>query len=235
LTGFCNDFDLSKKNTFFAETLSMKKILSLFLPVIILVFSCGPKIYKSSDFGAALSKHKTVAILPAAVTMQLRPNEAKKVTAEQIADLSEKTGYDIQDKMYSWFLRRSDKFNYTVTFQDVTRTNSLLKKAGINYADLGTTDRAEIAKILGVDAVLQNRSKMEKPMSEGAAVAVGILIGAWGNTNKVETTININDGKSGDLLWKYDYEAAGSVGSSTTRLVDALMRNASKKFPYSVN
>ncbi|MGZ8558622.1 MAG: hypothetical protein ACXWWC_09825 [Chitinophagaceae bacterium] len=74
---------------------------------------------------------------------------------------------------------------------------------------------------------------MEKPMSEGAAIAVGVLIGAWGSTNKVETTINIHDGKSANLLWKYDYEASGSVGSSTTKLVDALMRNAAKKFPYS--
>jgi hypothetical protein len=74
---------------------------------------------------------------------------------------------------------------------------------------------------------------MEKPMSEGAAVAVGLLVGAWGNTNKIETTINIHDGTSANLLWKYDYEASGSVGSSTTKLVDALMRNAAKKFPYS--
>ena len=73
---------------------------------------------------------------------------------------------------------------------------------------------------------------MEKPMSEGAAVAVGLLVGAWGSTNKVETTINIHDGKTGNLLWKYDYEAQGTVGSSTTELVNALMRNASKKFPY---
>jgi hypothetical protein len=203
------------------------------LLITFLFASCGPKIYKSAEFDTALGRHKTVAILPADVTTQLRPNQAKKLSEEQIADLSTKTGYDIQDKMYSWFLRRSGKFNYTVTFQDVTKTNSLLKQAGIEYKDLGTKDRAEIAKILGVDAVLQNRSRMEKPMSEGAAVAVGLLVGAWGNTNKVETTINIHDGKTSNLLWKYDYQASGSVGSSTTKLVDALMRNAAKKFPYS--
>jgi hypothetical protein len=143
-----------------------------------------------------------------------------------------KTGYDIQEKMYGWFLRRSDKFDYTVTFQDVSRTNAKLKEAGIEYSDIRTTDRAKLARILGVDAVIQDRANMEKPMSEGAVIAVGLLVGAWGNTNKVQTTINIHDGTSGDLLWKYDYEATGSVGSSATRLVDALMRNASKHFPY---
>ncbi len=194
--------------------------------------ACGPKIYQSNDFGGALAKHKTVAILPAEVNIQLRPNQAKKLSPEQIMDLAQQTGYDVQDKMQSWFLRRSDKFNYTVKFQDINRTNAKLKEAGIKYTDLREKDRADLAKLLDVDAVIQNRLKMEKPMSEGAAIAVGLLVGAWGSTNNVQTTININDGKSGDILWKYDYQASGSVGSSTTRLVDGLMRNASKKFPY---
>ncbi len=209
----------------------MKIIFSLL--IIATLAGCGPKIYKSNEFDAALAKHKTVAILPADVTTTLRPNEAKKVSAEQLQDINEKTGFAIQDKMYSWFLRRSDKFAYTVTFQDVTRTNALLKQAGISYNDLAAKDRTELAKLLGVDAVLQNRSSMEKPMSDGAAIAVGVIFGAWGNTNNVQTTINIHDGKSGNLLWKYDYQASGSVGSSATNLVNALMRNASKKFPYS--
>lgn len=204
-----------------------------FAVLTLLLFSCGPKIYKSSSFSTAFARHKTVAILPAEVTMQLRPNEAKKMSQEQLDDLASKTGYDIQEKMYGWFLRKGDKYNYTVKFQDVTKTNALLKQAGISYGDLKTTDRSKIAKVLGVDAVLQDRTTMEKPMSEGAAVAVGLLVGAWGATNKVQTTINIHDGNSGDLLWKYDYQASGSVGSSSTQLVDALMKNASKKFPYS--
>lgn len=209
----------------------MKRVI---LPAIITIclVACGPKIYKSENFSAALARHRTVAILPAEVTIQLRPNEAKKLTAEQIADLSNKQAYDIQDKMYGWFLRRGDRFHYTVTFQDINKTNGKLKDAGIAYSDLNSKDRADLAKILGVDAVMQAKTVSEKPMSEGAAVAVGVLFGAWGSTNSVQTAINIHDGKSGELLWKYDYQASGSVGSSTTKLVDALMRNATKKFPY---
>jgi hypothetical protein len=209
------------------------KHLFLFSIVSLFLVSCGPKIYKSADFSTALAKHKTVAILPAEVSIKLRPNQTKNLTQAQIDDMAQKTAYDIQDKMYGWFLRRGDKFDYTVKFQEITKTNSKLKEAGIAYADLKSTDRAKLAKILGVDAVMQDRTDMEKPMSEGAAVAVGLLVGAWGATNKVQTTINIHDGTSGDLLWKYDYEASGSVGSSTTKLVDALMKNATKKFPYS--
>lgn len=211
----------------------LRKTATLVLLSTMILMGCGPKIYKSQNFDAALARHKTVAILPAEVTISLRPNEQKRITPEQFKDMVNKTGYDIQDKMYGWFLRRSDKFNYTVTFQDINKTNAKLKDAGITYDDLKSKDRGELAKILGVDAVMQGKTVSEKPMSEGAAVAVGLLIGAWGNTNKVQTAINIHDGSSGELLWKYDYEASGSVGSSTTRLVDALMKNATKKFPYS--
>jgi hypothetical protein len=210
----------------------MKKVM-LFTAICFFILGCGPKIYTSANFSSALAKHKTVAILPAEVTIQLRPNETKKLTADQLNDLANKTAYDIQDKMYGWFLRRGDKFHYTVTFQDINKTNARLKDAGVGYEGLKSKDRADLAKILGVDAVMQAKTVSEKPMSQGAAVAVGILIGAWGNTNTVQCTINIHDGKSGELLWKYDYQASGSVGSSTTRLVDALMRNATKKFPYS--
>ncbi len=214
----------------------LQKQATMLLLGTLILSGCGPKIYKSQNFSTALARHKTVAILPAEVTIQLRPNEAKKVTAEQLMDISNKTAYDIQDKMYGWFLRRSDKFHYTVTFQDINKTNSKFKDAGITYENLKNKDRGELAKILGVDAVMQAKTVSEKPMSEGAAVAVAVLFGAWGawgSTNKVQTAINIHDGQSGDLLWKYEYEASGSVGSSTTKLVDALMRNATKKFPYS--
>lgn len=200
---------------------------------MLLLTSCGPHIYKSPEFETALAKHKTVAILPAEVNILLRPNQSRKLTPEQLDDMAIKTGYDIQDKMQNWFLRRAEKYNFTVTFQDVNQTNAKLKQAGIGYRDLRTEDRAKLARILGVDAVIQNRTNMDKPMSEGAAVAAGILLGVWGSTNSVATTINIHDGKTGKLLWNYDYEAQGSFGSSPTRLIDNLMRNASKKFPYS--
>ena len=69
-------------------------------------------------------------------------------------------------------------------------------------------------------------------MSDGAAMAVGVAFGVWGSTNKANAVINIHEGETGNLMWKYQYEAEGSVGSSPDNLVDALMRNASRNFPY---
>jgi hypothetical protein len=210
----------------------MKKFALALSAILVMASSCGPKIYKSEEFESVTIKHKVVAILPADVNIKLRPNEAKKVTPEQMLQNEEKTGLAIQDKMYSWFLRRSDSYHYTVKFQDVSKTNALLKTANINYGDLRTKSKDELAKLLNVDAVISSSIRMDKPMSEGAAIAVGLLVGAWGSTNNAFTTINIHEAKAGDLIWKYDYQASGSVGSSPENLVNALMRNASKKFPY---
>lgn len=210
----------------------MKSKLIFFFALTITLISCGPTIYKVADFSEVTAKHKTVALLPTEVSMQLRPNEMKKTTPEQLNQMQEQTGKDIQDKMYSWFLKRSGKFKYTVTFQDISRTNALLAQANLTYATINTKTKDELARLLGVDAVISSRATMKKPMSEGAAVALGLLVGAWGNTNNVQTSISINEGIKGDLVWKYDYTASGSVGSNTDNLVNALMRNASKKFPY---
>lgn len=210
----------------------MKKQILALLTLTVLLFSCGPTIYKAQDFDSRTASHKTVAILPAEVSITLRPNEMKNVTPEQLRESEEKTGLTIQDKMYTWFLRRSGKFKYTVNFQDISKTNALLQQAGIRYGDLIGRTKEEIASLLGVDAVISTKASMKKPMSDGAAVAVGLLVGVWGSTNDVQTSIAINEAQKGDLVWKYDYNATGSVGSNTDRLVNALMRNASKKFPY---
>lgn len=200
--------------------------------VVLTLFSCGPTIYKITDFDARKANHKTVAILPADVTISLRPNEMKKTTPEALREMEKSTAYTFQDKMYTWFLKRNAKKPFSVTFEDVSKTNALIAKAGITYEDLRIKSKEEIAKLLGVDAVITTKVSMQKPMSEGAAVALGLLIGVWGTTNNVQTSISIHDASDGNLIWKYDYTASGSVGNSTDNLVNALMRNASKKFPY---
>lgn len=210
----------------------MKTKLTLLLAVIIIIAGCGPTIYKATDFEDKTSSHKKVAILPALVSIQQRPNQLKNTDAEQRKQIEEETGKNIQDRMYSWFLKRSEKFRYTVSFQDIGKTNAILKDAGINYVDLATKKRDEICKLLEVDAVIFTRASMMKPMSDGAAIALGVVLGSWGPTNAVQTSISINEAGMGDLVWKYDYNASGSVGSNPDRLVNALMRNASRKFPY---
>lgn len=204
----------------------MKTIYFSFL--LVLFASCGPTIYKAANFDDSKDKIKTLAILPFDVSIDAK-RLPKGTTVETLKESQEKTGYDIQSNAYTWFLQRQK--DYTVTFQDIDKTNALLKKANITYDNIALQDKGELCKLLNVDGIISGKATMSKPMSEGAAVAIGLLAGAWGSTNKTTTSLTIHDTK-GSLLWKYDYEASGSVGSSSESLTKALMKNASKKFPY---
>ena len=151
--------------------------------------------------------------------------------------MQNRSSLDYQEKIYAWLLRRGQQRGYTVQFQDVRQTTARLRESNIPFEQLRTQTPQELARILGVDAVLSTSVLTSKPMSDGAAVALGVASslmggGAWGATNQANITVNIHEAEAGKLLWKYDYLASGSVFSSSDAIVDALMRNASKKFPY---
>lgn len=201
---------------------------TIFLFLVSLFSACGPTIYKAANFDESRATMKTLAILPFNVSIDSK-KLPKGMTVETLKESQQKTGYDIQSNSYTWFLQRQK--DYTVTFQDIDRTNALLKKADITFDNIALQDKGELCKLLGVNGIISGKATLSQPMSDGAAVALGLLVGAWGSTNKTTTSLTIHD-TAGSLLWKYDYEASGSIGSSAENLTKSLMKNASKKFPY---
>jgi hypothetical protein len=132
--------------------------------------------------------------------------------------------------MYTYLLRKSKDF--TVTFQDVEKTNTLLKKAGM-YDKLGEFTKDEIAKALGVDAVIGGRFDMEQTKSEGAAIASAVLFGGFGGkTGSGSLTMTINNANDGELLWRFFKTMDDGIGSSTDDLVERMMRKVARNFPY---
>jgi hypothetical protein len=206
-----------------------------YIPISLLILftmaGCGPTIFISPNFQQARKQHKTLAILPFDVLIGTT-KLPKNVTKDMVLQQQEETGYSLQSNVYTYFLNEQKKNKYTIDFQDIDKTNALLKKAGISYDDLNGQTKEELCNLLGVDAIMSSRATMEKPMSDGGAIALGVLFGFWGSTNRVDVNVNIHDKNDSKLLWKYDYQASGSVGSSTEQLSKALMRNISKKFPY---
>ena len=205
------------------------KKLHFFL-LLILLTSCGPTIYKAQGFEESKSKVKLLAILPYNVLIDTK-RLPKNIKLETLANAQKKTGFDMQSKCYTWFLQKQEK--YTVSFQDVDRTNALLTQANIDYEKLSSTDKGELCKLLGVDAVISGKASLSKPMSEGGAIVLAVLVGSYGATNSTAVTLTIHDSGS-NLLWKYDYVASGGVGSPSENLTRQLMKSASRKFPYKI-
>lgn len=200
------------------------KQISLIGLAIVLLSSCA-KVFYSPDARSLAHNQKTVAIVPPTVSIAAR----KKIDAEAMKEQQKTESLNFQNEMYSWLLKRKMQGKISQEIQEIETTNAKLKKAG--YPDNPLTT-AELCQVLGVDGILTSNYGLSKPMSEGAAVAVALLVGAWGATNEVHVSLSISDCSNKKLIWNYDHKFSGSVGSSPSKLVDALMKRASKKMPY---
>ncbi|HLN74664.1 MAG TPA: hypothetical protein VK205_15340 [Prolixibacteraceae bacterium] len=200
-----------------------KQLLPLVL-VIVLFSSCA-KIFYSPDAYKLAHNQKIIAIVPPSVSIAAR----RKVDAEALKEQQKTESLNFQKEMYSWMLKRNMQGKITQEIQETETTNAKLKKAG--YPENPLTN-AELCEVLGVDGIMTSNYSLSKPMSDGAAVAVALLVGAWGATNEVHVSLSISDCSNKKLIWNYDHKFSGSIGSSPARLVDELMRRASKKMPY---
>lgn len=204
----------------------MIKQFTVVLILSVLLSSCA-KIFYSPDAYTLARNHSSVAILPPSVSIAA----SRKVDAQALIEQQKTESVNFQKEMYSWLLKRKMQGKITPEIQDIETTNAKLKKAG--YTDNNLTPE-ELCNILGVDGVLGSNYSLSKPMSQGAAIALGVLFGAWGATNEVVVSLNIKDCSNKKLIWNYDHKFSGSIGSSPARLVDGLMRDASKKMPYKI-
>lgn len=189
-------------------------------------------VYTNPDFEQLARNHKTLAIIPFDASVKLRPKQMRDMTAEEHGQLEEREGKAVQNALHSYFLMRRGRKNFSVDFQDVTRTNALLAKNGVTYDVLDEYTSEDLAEILGVDGIVSGMIVTDKPMSEAGAVALKILLGESIATNSGKVAINISDGKTEQLLWKYEKALSRNLGSDTNQIVSALMRKASRKFPY---
>lgn len=187
------------------------------------------QIFESPKLKSEVAKHKLVAILPFSVKLTYR-KQPKNFSEEANHQQELKMSTSIQASMYTFMLRRSK--DYSANFQDVDKTNVLLRKAGmLDKIDEFTKD--EIAKVLGVDAVLGGRFEQEQTKSDVAAIATAVLLSGFGSkTGSASTFLTLNNGPDGELLWRFFKSMDDGIGTSTDDLVERMMRKVSRNFPY---
>lgn len=191
-------------------------------------FEGSKQVYQVPNLTEIVSTHKTVAILPfdAKITYRKQP---KNFNLEANQEQERTMSRNIQSSMYTFLLRKRE--NYLVSFQDIEKTNTLLKKAGmLDKLDEFTKD--EIAKVLNVDAVLGGRFETEQTKSEAGAIASAVLFGGFGGKTGTGTlTLMVNDAKDGEMLWRFFKTMDDSIMSSTDDLIERMMRKVSRNFP----
>lgn len=190
------------------------------------------EIYTNPKFDSIAKDHSLLAILPFDVTINLRPNQKEKLRQGELENMQKKEGEGVQSAIQTYFLKQKEKESFKVNFQDVSKTNALLAKANWTTDSLRSKTKEEVCNLLGADGVISGTLFTDKPLSEGASVALGVVFGVWGSTNSGKCTINVHDGKGGELLWKYEKTLSRSLGSDINSVINAMMRKASRKFPY---
>jgi hypothetical protein len=209
-----------------------KSLQVLSLAVCLFVTTLGfsqKQIFEHPQLKSKIAAHKTVAILPFTVSLTYK-KQPKNYDAAANKEKEVQMATSIQSSMYTYLLRKQK--NYGVTFQDVDKTNILLKKAGL-YDKLGESTSDEIAKALGVDAVIGGRFESQQTKSEAGAIATAVIFGGFGGkTGDGSLTMTLNNGADGELLWRFFKSMDEGLGSSTDDLVEHMMRKVSRNFPY---
>lgn len=212
----------------------IKNIVTILLAAVICKssaaqFEGSKQVFSSPKLKPEVQAHKTVAILPftAAISYKRLPKnfneEANKADQNSMAA-------NLQQGMYTYLLRKSAE--YTVSFQNVERTNALLKQKGL-YDKLNEITQDSICKALGVDAVVKCSYTYERTGSEGGAIVKGVLFGSsFAKTGSGSLTMQIYNGKDGDLLWRFYKEMNEDITSSANEVMERMMRKVARNFPY---
>jgi hypothetical protein len=205
----------------------MKKSLVLLIIAAFLVQSCA-RVFYASDARHLAGTHKTIAIIPPNVSIAAR----KKIDAAAMIEQQKSESINFQREMYSWMLKRKMQGTIFVEIQDVETTNAKLAAAG--FQDTGLLTPTDLARVLNVDGVMTSNYSLSKPISEVAAIAMAVFAGWWAPTNEAVVSLSIHDKGSEKMIWNYNHRISSAL-SSPTRLVDDLMRQASRKMPYFIS
>jgi len=212
----------------------MKKLIVLLLTLFIgfqsfaQFFESNKQVFKSPQLDQVIAKTKTVAILPFSAKISYK-KIPKGMTLESLKEEEKTLSQQMQQGMYTYLLRKSD--DYSVSFQDVNRTNSLLKKVGI-YENLSEVLEDSLCKVLNVDAVIKSTWNYEKTGSEAGAIASSLLLGMSKAVATGSIVMQINEKEKGDMVWRFYKEMNEGAFSNANEVMERMMRKIGRNFPF---
>jgi hypothetical protein len=220
----------------------LKASIALFT---LFLFSCSNKYYKASNFEEKTEDHKVVAILPAEITFSGK--QPKNSTPESIAQAEERESIDFQYALMNSILNHANTKKYitTVNFQDINTTLKNLEANNITIRDSWKKDDEELAKLLGVDAVIRMSIRKQRYMSDEASYGVGVakqIVYKTGIGSKVPVPSSV--GKTYDVyascnllsdnqtLWNDNYKRSTDYDVQPNVVIEWITDSFGENFPY---
>jgi hypothetical protein len=228
----------------------MKRKL-LYLSIVVSLFACNVNrnVYKADDFDNQSATTQVIAVLPFQLTSTgYRP---KNVTEQDLQQANERWGYTFQESLHSYLLSRSGrKRKGPVTqFQSLQKTNAILREQNLDLVTLYQKRPEEVAKLLGVDAVIMTTLEQHKNMSDGAAYGLfaartvasvtrnnpGVnTLGPvlWIPSDNVRMSCYLYGADNSNLQWRTFRQGGTDLPTSVQGQIDFFCDWIARKFPY---
>lgn len=212
--------------------------------MVLTVFSSCHRYYTSATFDQRTAKHHSIAILPP--EMILTGVQPRNLSQQDIAQLEETESRVFQESLYNNILKKSNrgKYGMHVVVQPSVNTLAILEKNHISVRESWSRDDRDLARVLGVDAVVRTTIHKERYMSDLASFGVGAgrkianilldkppLVGVRiDKTNDITASCEIVS--NGETLWSDDYKRASDWSSPANNIIDRITGKFAKHFPY---
>jgi hypothetical protein len=214
------------------KTISINKnLIAVALLAVILSACATSKDFLSENFARVRNTHQRIAILPFDVQFENSNNTKNEAKRQQFFSKQEReASLDAQKELFTYAARQVQKGRYELAFQDFTKTNKVLSENGIKLEDIARQNKADIAKLLGVDAVISGdlairitqidrRSPLMMPLNR--------------NNDGVETNVKLFDAASGEMLWSTNLSQRPNNQMDTPHhLSSQLFEQVAKHLPY---
>ncbi len=221
------------------------KLISIGLLGLIIFPSCSRHNYGDSYFWQQAIHHKVIAIVPA--EMVFVGSVPKNVTPEAIADIEERESIAFEQSLYNGVLRFAHTRDYmlSVYVQDISTTKKLLADNHITIRDSWRQDDKDLAKILGVDAIVRMRIQKKRYMSDLASYGVGVgraVLSQIGSnngffvpyipnkTNDISASCNVVSNNI--TLWNDYYKGTSDWNRPSEQIIDDITYLFGRHFPY---
>ncbi|MFN3490061.1 MAG: hypothetical protein ACK4YV_13055, partial [Emticicia sp.] len=191
------------------KTFSINKSIFAFGIIALILSGCASsKDFVSENFATIKNTHKKIAILPFGVQFQnpLDYSKQKKDNPVQvkrpISKQEREASLDAQKEFFMTVAKQVEKGRYEIAFQDFTRTNKVLAENGIRLEDVKFQNKADLAKLLDVDAVIFGELviKISRPTDRTMSVSPVMMNNTRFNDG-VETDVKLFDAASGEMVW----------------------------------
>ena len=208
-----------------------KSLIAATVLTVILSACASSKDFLSENFSRVRNTHQRVAILPFEVQFENPNNRSNEPKRQRLFSKQEReASLDAQKDLFTSVARQVNKGRYEIAFQDFTRTNKVLSENGIKLEDIAFHNKADIAKLLGVDAVISGDLAIRITQIDRRSPQ---MMPVNRNNDGVETNIKLFDAASGEMLWSTNLSQRPNNPMDTPHhLSSQLIDQVAKHLPY---